>query len=71
MILSAATAAAAIFGGLIVGLTFYLVWKCMKIRSQRKQLKEHMQMRKHQFATQMGLSVFELDSRVAGPTVHI
>ena len=42
----------------------------MKNRSQRKQLKEHMQMKKHQFATQIGMSVLQLDSQIE-KTIHI
>ena len=63
----------AVLVGIGIGLVISCVmaYKCMKKRSARNQIKEQMQMKKHQFATQMGMSFIELDSRIHEPTVHL
>ena len=59
-----------IVGTLALAASCFLTYKCMKNRSQRNQLKEHMQMKKHQFATQIGMSVLQLDRQIE-KTIHI
>jgi hypothetical protein len=44
-------------GTLALAASCFLVYRCMKNRWQRNQLKEHMLMKKHQYATQIGTSV--------------
>jgi len=46
-----------IIGTVALAASCFLIFKCMKSRSQRNQFKEHMRMKKHQFAAQSGMSV--------------
>lgn len=68
--MSVYSASVVIVGTLALAASCFLAYKCMKNRSQRNQLKEQMQMKKHQFATQIGMSVLQLDSQIE-KTIHI
>ena len=70
MVIGIYSASAVLLGTLALAASCVLAYKCMERRSQINQLKNQMQLRKHQFATQLGLSVFELDNSI-GHTTHL
>lgn len=70
MIVAIYSASVVLVGILTLVASCVLGYRCMKARSQRNQIKNQMHLRKHQFATQMGVSVFELDNRT-GRTIHL
>ena len=48
-----------------------MLYKCMKKRSMCRQIKEEMRMKRHQFAAQMGMSLFKIDDRLGARTFHL
>jgi membrane carboxypeptidase/penicillin-binding protein len=64
---------AAIVFGFIFGVIAACVLgiKCIRRRQNTRQIKDQMQLKKYQFATQLGMNVYELDGRMLGQTIHL
>lgn len=51
------------------GLAGFMIWRCMKRRALTGQIKDHMRIRRQEFATNMGLNLFEMNNNFH--TVHV
>ena len=52
-----------------VGLGGLLIWKCQKRREVTNRIKDHMRIRKQEYATNMGLNVFDMNRNFH--TIHV
>ncbi len=54
-----------------LGICLFLLVKCYRKRNASGKMKDQMQIKRHQYATALGLTVQQLNMQFNYPTVHV